>query len=179
MFTLVEEKVSLLMTVNDPIEVQRRYLRHKLADPVTTFEFFEHLYHHAQDRYLEYLLSEQYEPTWLGPYMRKVFFDIETLYWTNAKELHALYPTGSTNYFSKIRVGFAASMDDQGYVSFWREAQVSEFIDYLLLDFGHFEGRKVGGVVVTPVRASATASQLARMPPASILPRGGVIPAIS
>jgi hypothetical protein len=132
MFTFAEEEYPDPNTPVDNLEARRTYLRKKIADPVIQFELFEYLYHHPEHRYIEYLLAEDYRPAWLGERTRRVWFDIETYYMPKDPELRTFFPTGSTHFVNKQRLGFAASMDDRREVAFWRESQAAEFITYLL-----------------------------------------------
>lgn len=114
------------------LEKAHKEILKKLSDSAATEALIEHLYANPRKRHLEYFLSRDYKPVWLKGETDKVFFDIETLYLSDDEEIRRLYPTGSTHYIEKQRLGIAVSIADSGEVKCWEESEILEFVDHLL-----------------------------------------------
>lgn len=132
----VPRKISQLKSLDQRIEElgkEHRNMVKRLSD--TTAEGIEEALrdYFARDEhvFLKFFLTKDYRPVWLERNTDKVFFDIETLFLPNNKEVQRKTNKNS-HYIEHQRLGIAVSIDDNGKVRCWDETEVSDFIDYLL-----------------------------------------------
>ena len=118
-------------------------------------------YRHVQERFRENLFTNQYQPAWLKPDARRVFYDIETLQLPNDDEVESLYPTGSTNYYTKQRLGTCVSIDDAGKVECWDEQNVRQLKEYLLSfdEIVSFNGLRFDNYILQGYRGAPNEAQ--------------------
>jgi hypothetical protein len=123
---------TVVESVEELRERHANAIRILTANPSLYHVVQEMAYAQVQERYREHVMTSKYKPTWLKPDARRVFYDLETYQLPSDPEMEAMYPSGSTNYFSKQRIGTCVSIDDQGKVECWDEQRAIELKDYLL-----------------------------------------------
>ncbi|HEX6977439.1 MAG TPA: ribonuclease H-like domain-containing protein [Patescibacteria group bacterium] len=149
----------------DPLEVDHQELVYRLSNlsvrhqllleransEVLQEKLANYFYKNVQERWLLYLLNENYHPEYVfSKDDDKVFFDLETLYLPNDPEVLEQTFYNSTNYISKQRLGIAVTIDSKGGVKAWDEEGLVELIDYLI-GFGEivsYNGLKFDNVVL-------------------------------